>query len=260
MPLAKRIIPCLDLDNGRVVKGTKFVELRDAGDPVEVARLYSESGADEICVFDVSATSGNRAPALQLLTRIAETVFVPLTFGGGVSSVADFGITLAAGADKVSINSAALREPQLIDQAAKVFGSQCVVVAIDAKREGDRYTCYTHGGRKRTGKDVLQWAVQASRRGAGELLVTSMDRDGTGQGYDLELLEAISQSVNIPVIASGGVGKLDHFAQGAQVASAMLAAGVLHFGTFTLAQIRQHLQAKGVLVRELYESEGVAAL
>ena len=252
MTLAKRIIPCLDIDRGRVVKGTRFLQLRDAGDPVDVARLYGQEGADEICVLDISATSDDRQPSLDILTRIAESVFVPLTFGGGIGSIAECGQALSAGADKVSINSAALRKPSLIDETVRVFGSQCIVVAIDTRLEEGRYLAYTHGGRNSTGIDALEWARQAVDRGAGELLITSMDRDGTGLGYDLKFLEAVSSCVSVPVIASGGVGELKHFAEGAAVADAMLVAGVLHFGTMTLAEIRQYLRSEGVTVRDLY--------
>lgn len=256
--LAKRIIPCLDVKDGRVVKGIQFVGLRDAGDPVEQAVRYDAERADELVFLDISATVEGRAALLDVVRRTADSVFIPFTVGGGVGSVRDFNTLLGAGADKVAVNTAALREPALIARAAEHFGRQCVVVAIDARRRveaphaapGAAWEVYTHGGRTPTGVDVVEWAARAEDLGAGEILLTSMDRDGTGDGYDLELLAAVSGAVRIPVIASGGAGALEHLdaALGAG-AHAVLAASIFHFGEFTLAEARRYLAQRGHPVR-----------
>lgn len=254
MPLAKRIIPCLDVDQGRVVKGIRFVEIVDAGDPVEQARFYDAAGADELVFLDITATHEDRGIMHEVVRRTADQVFIPLTVGGGLRSVEDMRAMLNAGADKVSLNSAAIKDPQLITQGAEAFGSQCIVVAIDAKRRKDgsmSWEVYTHGGRKPTGLDAVEWAVEAERRGAGELLVTSMDRDGTKDGYDVELLHTISDRVSIPVIASGGAGNLEHLAEGLREgnADAVLAASIFHFREFTITDAKQHLKDAGIDVR-----------
>jgi imidazole glycerol-phosphate synthase subunit HisF len=249
----RRIIPCLDVTAGRVVKGIEFVNLRDAGDPVELAAFYDREGADELVFLDITASSDSRRTMLDVVARTADQVFIPLTVGGGVRSVADIRDLLGAGADKVSINTAAIQEHDLIDAGAEVFGSQCIVVAIDARREPDRnaWGVYTHGGRRPSGLDAVAWAAEAARRGAGEILLTSMDRDGTRDGYDLALLEAVAGAVSIPVIASGGAGTLDHLVEGLAPgrADAVLAASIFHFGEYTIAQAREHLARRGIPVR-----------
>ncbi len=257
--LAKRIIPCLDVTGGRVVKGVNFVELRDAGDPVEIAARYNEQGADELTFLDITATSDGRDLILPIIEAVASQVFIPLTVGGGVRTVADVRRLLNAGADKTSFNSAAIADPDVISAASAKYGSQCIVVAIDAKqRRGDEvaargagWDVYSHGGRKNTGLDAVQWAVEMTRRGAGEILLTSMDRDGTKSGFDLQLTRAVSDAVDVPVIASGGVGSLDHLADGVSVggADAVLAASIFHYGEFTVSQAKEHLRARGIEVR-----------
>jgi len=251
--LAKRIIPCLDVDAGRVVKGTHFVDLRDAGDPVDVARRYNEQGADEITFLDITASSDARDLILPMIEAVANEVFIPLTVGGGVRAVKDVSRLLAAGADKVSINTAAVQDPQLVSEASHKFGSQAIVVAIDAKRrfDGQGWEVYTHGGRTATGLDVLEWARTMQARGAGELLLTSMDRDGTGQGFDLALTSAVSRAVDIPVIASGGVGSLQDLVDGVTEGSAdaVLAASIFHFGQHTIGEAKHYLSQRGVCVR-----------
>jgi imidazole glycerol-phosphate synthase subunit HisF len=251
--LAKRIIPCLDVKAGRVVKGVKFVGLRDAGDPVEVARVYDRDGADELCFLDITASHENRGIILDVVTRTAEQIFMPLTVGGGISTTEDIRNLLRAGADKVSINTAAVRHPEFVREAAQRFGSQCVVVAIDAKRVGEGWEVFTHGGRNPTGIDAVQWSKRMANYGAGEILLTSMDRDGTKAGYDLELTRTISKAVNIPVIASGGVGELQHILDGVTEggASAALAASIFHFGEFSIRDCKEFLAGHGVQVRPL---------
>jgi imidazole glycerol-phosphate synthase subunit HisF len=250
----RRIIPCLDVTGGRVVKGIEFVNLRDAGDPVELAAFYDSEGADELVFLDITASSDSRRTMIEVVERTADQVFIPLTVGGGVRSVGDIRELLSAGADKVSINTAAISDPDLIDAGAHVFGRQCIVVAIDARREPDRggWGVYTHGGRRASGLDVVAWAAEAARRGAGEILLTSMDRDGTRDGYDLPLLEAVSAAVNIPVIASGGAGNLDHLCEGLAPgrADAVLAASIFHFGEYRIADARDHLAERGIPVRQ----------
>ena len=241
---AKRIIPCLDIKDGRVVKGTNFLSLRDAGDPVEAAAIYDKQGADELVFLDINASADDRAIVTHMVERVAERIFIPFTVGGGIRKVEDFTAILRAGADKVSVNSAALRRPELIREAASVFGSQCVVVAMDAKRRpGGGWTLYLNGGRIDTGKDALDWAKEAEELGAGEILLTSMDRDGVKTGYDLELTRAVSEAVGIPVIASGGAGELSHFYD------ALLAASLFHFGELTVPQLKEYLSERGVPVR-----------
>lgn len=250
---AKRIIPCLDVNNGRVVKGTTFIHLRDAGDPVEAAVEYDRQGADELVLLDITASAQARGIILDIVRRVADRIFIPFTVGGGIRTVEDFTALLRAGADKVSVNSAALRNPSLIDSAAEKFGSQCVVCAIDAKRrETGGWTVYLNGGRVDTGKDAVEWAKEAARRGAGEILLTSMDCDGVKSGYDLELTAAVSERVNIPVIASGGAGKLAHFydAFTAGKADAVLAASLFHFGEITIPQLKAYLAQRGIPVRQ----------
>lgn len=249
--LKLRVIPCLDVKDGRVVKGVNFVSLRDAGDPVEQAALYDKAGADELTFLDITASSNNRDTILDVVHRTAEKVFLPLTVGGGIRQVADMRRLLLAGADKCSVNSAAISRPELINEAAEKFGSQCVVVAIDARQSGPgKWEVYSHGGRTATGIDVLDWARQMEARGAGEILLTSMDRDGTGKGFDLELLKAVCGAVRLPVVASGGVGELRHFVEGAQAgATGLLAASVFHFGQFTVAQVKGALAEAGLPVR-----------
>ena len=252
--LAKRIVPCLDIHDGRVVKGVQFVDLVDAGDPVEQARFYDASGADEVVFLDISATHEGRATLVDIIRRAADEVFIPLTVGGGVRAVEDVRRLLEAGADKVAINSAALADPDLLTRAADAFGAQCVVLAIDAKRTGDTpsgWEVFTHGGRKPTGRDAVAWAAEGVRLGAGELLVTSMDRDGTKAGYDLDLLRALDEAVDVPVIASGGAGTLDHLAEGLTEgrADAVLAASMFHFRETTVAEAKAHLAAAGVPIR-----------
>ncbi|MBA6413895.1 imidazole glycerol phosphate synthase subunit HisF [Parahaliea sp. F7430] len=256
MALAKRIIPCLDVENGRVVKGVNFVDIRDAGDPVEIARRYNEQGADELVFLDITATHEGRETTVQTVERIAEQVFIPLTVGGGIREVSDIRTMLNAGADKVSINSAAIHNPDLIRQAADRFGSQCIVVAIDAKQVEDvdgqpRWEIFTHGGRKATGIDAVAWALKMERLGAGEILLTSMDRDGTKNGFELGVTRAVSDAVGIPVIASGGVGNLDHLVDGIIKggADAVLAASIFHFGEYSVPEAKAYLAARGIEVR-----------
>jgi len=256
MSLAKRIIPCLDVDNGRVVKGVKFVNIRDAGDPVEIARRYDREGADEITFLDITATHDNRDTMVHVVEEVAGEVFIPLTVGGGIRTLEDIRRMLNAGADKVGINSAAVFNPEFVQQAADKFGSQCIVVAIDAKKvsqdgEPERWELFTHGGRKPTGLDAVEWAVKMQAYGAGEILLTSMDRDGTKSGFDLHLTRAISEAVSIPVIASGGVGTLDHLADGILQgkADAVLAASIFHFAEYSIEQAKRHMQARGIEVR-----------
>ncbi|MGX8711818.1 MAG: imidazole glycerol phosphate synthase subunit HisF [bacterium] len=250
---AKRIIPCLDVNGGRVVKGTSFVNLRDAGDPVQAAIEYDKQGADELVLLDITASSDERGIMLNIVSKVAEQIFIPFTVGGGIRTVDDFTALLRAGADKVSVNSAALNRPAVISEAAEKFGSQCVVCAIDAKRrEEGGWTVYQNGGRIDTGKDAVEWAVEAVRLGAGEILLTSMDCDGVKNGYDLELTAAISQSVNIPVIASGGAGKLEHFYDAFTTgkADAVLAASLFHFGEITIPELKTYLAQRGIPVRQ----------
>jgi cyclase len=256
MGLAKRIIPCLDVDAGRVVKGVKFVEIRDAGDPVEVARRYDEEGADEITFLDITASSDDRETMVHVVEQVAGEVFIPLTVGGGIRELPDIRRMLNAGADKVAINTAAVSRPEFVREAAERFGSQCIVVAIDAKRvssEGEppRWEIFTHGGRKATGLDAVAWARRMVEYGAGEILLTSMDRDGTKNGFDLELVRAVSDAVDVPVIASGGVGNLDHLVAGVVEggADAVLAASIFHFGEYSIHQAKEHMAAAGVEVR-----------
>jgi cyclase len=251
-----RVIPCLDVDNGRVVKGVNFVGLRDAGDPVELSRRYDAEGADEIVFLDITASSDARAILLDVVTRTAEQIYIPLTVGGGVRSLDDARTLLRAGADKVSINSAALARPELISDIAETFGSQCVVVAIDARRDGAHFGVYSHGGRTAVGRDAIEWAAEAESRGAGELLVTSMDRDGTEAGYDLELLAQIGRATNIPLVASGGVGTLEHLVEGAAVgADALLAASIFHFARYSIAEAKALLSERGYVVRPMRDNE-----
>ena len=254
--LAKRLIPCLDVENGRVVKGVKFVDIRDAGDPVEVARRYDEEGADEITFLDITASSDNRKTIVDVVEHVADQVFIPLTVGGGIRSIADVRMMLNAGADKVGINTAAIFEPELVRNAADKVGSQCIVVAIDAKQvsrenEPGRWEVFTHGGRKETGLDAIEWAKKMADFGAGEILLTSMDRDGTKAGFDLALTQAVSRAVDIPLIASGGVGNLDHLVDGAikGEADAVLAASIFHFREYSIAEAKQYMQSKGIEVR-----------
>jgi cyclase len=248
--LAKRIIPCFDVANGRVVKGVNFVNLRDAGDPVEQASVYNDERADELVFLDILASHEGRGTMVEMARRVADEVFIPFTIGGGVRSVDDFRTLLLAGADKCSINSAAVRNPDLINEAAWRFGAQCVVVAIDARRHGDRWKVYLNGGRVPTDLDVVDWAREAERRGAGEILLTSMDTDGTQDGYDLPLLRAVCSAVNIPVIASGGAGRLEHFYEAIEAgASAVLAASVFHYKTFRVGEVKRYLASRGVPVR-----------
>ena len=248
--LARRIIPCLDVDAGRVVKGVRFQGLRDAGDPVELAARYDAEGADELVFLDITATVEGRAATEDVISRTAEQVFIPLTVGGGVRDVDDVTRLLRAGADKVSVNSAAVRDPGLVTRLADRFGAQCIVLAIDAKRAGDGWEVFVDAGRTATGRDALAWAAEATgERGAGELLVTSMDRDGTGEGYDLELLKAIRDATGVPVVASGGAGTLEHFAEGLRVADAVLAASRFHDGDLTIAEVKRHCAGEGIEVR-----------
>jgi len=254
--LAKRIIPCLDIDRGRVVKGIRFVALADAGDPVEQARRYDAEGADELTFLDITASADERAIVARLVRRVADEVFIPFTVGGGLNSVADVRAVLRAGADKVSLNTAAVKRPELVRACAETFGSQCVVVAIDARRRDVRderagWEVYTHGGRAPTGLDAIEWATRAATFGAGEILLTSMDRDGTRDGYDLALTRAVSSALGIPVIASGGAGRLEHFYEAltAGGASAVLAASLFHFGHYKIGEVKDFLRARGVIVR-----------
>jgi cyclase len=249
--LAKRVIPCLDVTAGRVVKGVNFVGLRDAGDPVEIAARYDEQGADELCFLDITASSDERDILLHVIEAVAERVFIPLTVGGGVRKVEDVRRLLNAGADKVSINTAAVQSPDLVRAASGIVGNQCIVVAIDAKKNGSSWQVFTHGGRKATGLDAVEWAQRMAAAGAGEILLTSMDRDGTRDGFDLGLTRAVSAAVGVPVIASGGVGSLEHLAAGVLEgqADAVLAASVFHFGEFTVRQAKEHMRSRGIEVR-----------
>ncbi len=256
MPLAKRIIPCLDVDNGRVVKGVKFVDIRDAGDPIEVAKRYDQEGADEITFLDITATSDNRESTYHMVQQVAEQVFIPLTVGGGIRKLDDIRKMLNAGADKVAINSAAVFNPDIVREASDKVGNQCIVAAIDAKQvsqenEPLRWEIFTHGGRKATGIDAVEWAIKMSDYGAGEILLTSMDRDGTKIGFNLELTRAIAEAVPIPVIASGGVGNLQHLADGVTKgkADAVLAASIFHFGEYTVGEAKQFMREQGIEVR-----------
>jgi len=251
--LAKRIIPCLDVDNGRVVKGINFVNLKDAGDPVEQAKRYDQEGADELVFLDITASSDRRATVVEMVRAVADQVFIPFTVGGGIRTVEDIRAILLAGADKIALNTAVVSNPTLVSAGAERFGSQCIVVAIDARRrqEGNGWAVYTHGGRTLTGLDAIEWAHRVEQLGAGEILLTSMDRDGTQDGYDLELTRAVSDAVRIPVIASGGVGNLEHFYDGltAGGASAVLAASVFHFGQFSIPQVKNYLRERGLPIR-----------
>ena len=254
MPLAKRIIPCLDVDNGRVVKGVKFVDIRDAGDPVEVARRYYEQGADELTFLDITASHENRDTILHVVEKVASEIFIPLTVGGGIRQVNDIARLLNVGADKVAINTSAVTNPDLIKQASDLLGAQCIVVALDARKSGNTqsgYEIFTHGGRTQTGLDAVQWAIRMTEFGAGELLVTSMDRDGTKEGFEIELTYAIASNVSIPVIASGGVGSLEHLTEGIKLAKAdaVLAASIFHFGEFTIEQAKIHMKNNDIVVR-----------
>ena len=257
MSLAKRIIPCLDVDNGRVVKGVRFVEIRDAGDPVENARRYNLEGADELTFLDITASSDDRETMVHVVEDVAREVFIPLTVGGGIRELADIRRMLNAGADKVSINTAAVFNPEFVANAANKFGSQCIVVAVDAKRvseddEVDRWEIFTHGGRKPTGIDALEWVQKMDAYGAGEILLTSMDRDGTRAGFDNELNRQVSEAVRVPVIASGGVGNLQHLADGILVgkADAVLAASIFHFGEYRISEAKAYMRARGIEVRD----------
>jgi cyclase len=252
MALLKRVIPCLDVDAGRVVKGTNFIGLRDAGDPVELAERYDAEGADELVFLDITASHEKRETIVELARRTADNVFIPFTIGGGIRSVQDAQAVLDAGADKVSVNSAALERPALLTELADVFGAQCVVIAIDAKREGDGWGVYVHGGRNKVeGRDAVSWAVEAVERGAGEVLLTSMDRDGTSDGYDLELTRAVADAVPVPVIASGGAGDLSHLSEAIETggADAVLCASIFHYGSHRVVDAKRHLAAAGVPVR-----------
>jgi len=256
MSLAKRIIPCLDVKNGRVVKGVQFIDIRDAGDPVEVARRYDREGADEITFLDITASSDDRETIVHVVEKVAEEVFIPLTVGGGIREVKDVRRMLIAGADKVAINTAAVFNPEFVKQASERVGSQCIVVAIDAKKvsaegEPNRWEIFTHGGRKPTGIDAIEWSIKMANYGAGEILLTSMDRDGTKIGFDLALTAAISDAVNVPVIASGGVGNLDHLADGVTKgkADAVLAASIFHFAEYSVQEAKAHMASKGIEVR-----------
>lgn len=258
--LTRRIIPCFDVDRGRVVKGVSFLQLRDAGDPVELARRYEEEGADELVFLDITASAEDRTTTYDMVAATAEQVFIPFTVGGGIRSTADMKIMLELGAEKISINTAALQEPNLIDEGADRFGSQCIVVAIDARRvqhHPARWEVYSHGGRMPTGIDAVDWAREATRRGAGELLVTSMDTDGHQEGYDIQLLRAIAQAVTVPVIASGGAGGPEHMAAALTQghADAVLAASIFHFGTYTIRQVKDYLAARGIPVRPVSSPE-----
>lgn len=261
MPLAKRIIPCLDVDEGRVVKGVKFVDIRDAGDPVEAAAIYDSQGADELAFLDITASSSNRDTIIHIVEAVANQVFIPLTVGGGVRNVDNIRNLLNAGADKISINTSAVENPEFIEEASGRFGSQCIVVAIDARRVPDSdppvWEVYTHGGRKPRGIDAIEWAKQMCNSGAGEILLTSMDRDGTKIGFDLELTRAVSSAVPVPVIASGGVGKLSHLADGIEFghADAVLAASIFHFGEYTIAQAKEYMKGRGIEVCEIIGGE-----
>ena len=249
--LKNRIIPCLDVKNGRVVKGINFVDLKDAGDPVEQAKIYSDGGADEICFLDITASNENRDTIYDVVKDTSKKCFVPLTVGGGVRSIEDINKLLNCGADKVSINTAAVQNAELVIESSKKFGSQCIVVAIDAKKNGEIWEVFTHGGRKNTGINAIEFAKKMEECGAGELLITSMDRDGTQAGYDIDLMNKISSTINIPVIASGGVGNLDHLVDGIKLgkASAVLAASIFHYGKYSVKEAKQYLDSKGIPVR-----------
>jgi cyclase len=249
--LKNRIIPCLDVKNGRVVKGINFVDLKDAGDPVEQAKIYSEGGADEICFLDITASNENRDTIYSVVERTSKKCFVPLTVGGGVRGVDDINKLLNCGADKVSINTAAVKNPEVIIESSKKFGSQCIVVAIDAKKNGNKWEVFTHGGRTNTGINAIEFAKKMEDNGAGELLITSMDRDGTKKGYDIKLISEIEKNVNIPIIASGGVGNLEHLFEGIKYgkASAVLAASIFHYGTYSIKEAKHYLDSKGIPVR-----------
>ena len=249
--LKNRIIPCLDVKNGRVVKGINFVDLKDAGDPVEQAKIYSDGGADEICFLDITASNENRDTIYDVVERTSKKCFVPLTVGGGIKNVDDISKLLNCGADKVSINTAAVQNSEVIVESSRKFGSQCIVVAIDAKKNKNKWEIFTHGGRNKTGIDAIEFAKKMEDCGAGELLVTSMDRDGTQIGYDIELMSNISSKINIPIIASGGVGNLDHLVDGIKLgnASAVLAASIFHYGTYSIMQAKEYLDLKGIPVR-----------
>ena len=249
--LKNRIIPCLDVKNGRVVKGINFVELKDAGDPVEQAKIYSDGGADEICFLDITASNENRETITDIVRKTAKECFVPLTVGGGVRGVEDVTKLLNCGADKVSINTAAVQNPEVVIESSKKFGSQCIVVAIDAKKNGNKWEVFTHGGRNNTGINALEFANKMEENGAGELLITSMDRDGTQTGFDIDLTSKISSKVNIPLIASGGVGNLDHLVDGIKLgkASAVLAASIFHYGKYSVKEAKEYLDSKGIPVR-----------
>ena len=249
--LKNRIIPCLDVKNGRVVKGINFVDLKDAGDPVEQAKIYSDSGADEICFLDITASNENRDTIYEVVEKTSKKCFVPLTVGGGVRSIEDINKLLNCGADKVSINTAAVQNSKVVTESSKKFGSQCIVIAIDAKKKGKNWEIFTHGGRNSTGIDAIEYSKKMEECGAGELLVTSMDRDGTQVGYDIELMSKISSKVNIPVIASGGVGNLDHLVDGIKLgkASAVLAASIFHYGKHSIKEAKEYLDLKGIPVR-----------
>jgi len=251
VPLAKRVIPCLDVTAGRVVKGVNFVALRDAGDPVEIAARYDEQGADEVTFLDITASSDDRDILLHVIEAVASKVFIPLTVGGGVRKVEDVRRLLNAGADKVSINTAAVQNPDIVGEASSIVGCQCIVVAIDAKRQGASWEVFTHGGRKATGLNAVEWAQRMEKAGAGEILLTSMDRDGTREGFDLALTRAVSDAVGVPVIASGGVGTKEHFSAGVTEgrADAVLAASVFHFGDLTVRQVKEHMRSRGIEVR-----------
>ncbi len=248
---AKRIIPCLDVKDGRVVKGTSFVNLKDAGDPVECAKNYDVQGADELVLLDITASSDARNIIVDIVNKVADSIFIPFTVGGGIRSVDDFTDILRAGADKVSVNSAAILRPEIINEASYKFGSQCVVVAIDAKRKDDSFEVYINGGRKPMGLDAVEWAIEAEKRGAGEILLTSMDCDGQKNGYDLELTKAVSESVSIPVIASGGAGTLEHFSDAFTTgkADAVLAASLFHFGEISIEELKTYLASENISVR-----------
>lgn len=250
--LAARLIPCLDVDAGRVVKGVRFVDIRDAGDPIEIARRYYQAGADELVFLDITASHEQRGIMLTVVQSVAKEIFIPFTVGGGIRTIKDMEMLLQAGADKISVNSAAVANPQLIQEASRRFGSQCLVVAMDARRQGAHFEVFTHGGRQATGLDAVAWAKQLADLGAGEILLTSMDRDGTGLGFDLELTAAVSQAVPIPVIASGGVGTLQHLADGVLQgqASAVLAASIFHFGTYSLAEAKAFMASQGIAMRQ----------
>ena len=250
--LKNRIIPCMDVKNGRIVKGINFVDLKDAGDPVEQAKIYSDGGADEICFLDITASNENRNIILDIVKKTAQKISVPLTVGGGVRNLEDINMLLNSGADKVLINTAAVMDTNIVKKSAEKFGSQCIVVAVDAKKTNtDKWEVFTHGGRNRTGKDVLNFVKKVETRGAGEILLTSMDRDGTKKGYDLDLTKKVANFINIPVIASGGVGNLEHLYQGIKIgnANAVLAASIFHFGEYSILEAKQYLDSKGIPVR-----------